>query len=95
MRIRVRSSIGNIPMKNSSKWFVGKAVGIIFPMRFYLIVIYWKEQKNSDSVEHCNLSSNADIYFRKIYQKKNQNTKTKNNLLKAFKRRSKNQVKFS
>lgn len=54
MRIRVRSSIGNIPTKNSSKWLVGNAMGIIFPMRFYLIVIYWKEQKNPDSVEHCN-----------------------------------------
>lgn len=81
MRIRVRSSIGNIPMKNSSKWFVGNAVGIIFPMRFYLIVIYWKEQKNSDSVEHCNLSSNADIYFRKIYQKKTKTPKQKQSSL--------------
>lgn len=67
MRIRVRSSIGNIPTKSSFKWLVGSAVGIIFPMRFYLIVIYWKEQKNPDSVEHCNQSSNADIYIRKIY----------------------------
>lgn len=54
MRIRVRSSIGNIPTKNSSKRLVGNAMGIIFPMRFYLIVIYWKEQKKPDSVEHCN-----------------------------------------
>lgn len=76
MRIRVRSSIGNIPTKSSSKWLVGNAVGIIFPVRFYLLVIYWKEQKNPDSVEHCNQSSNADIYIRKIYIKKNKTTKT-------------------
>lgn len=67
-------------------------MGIIFPMRFYLIVIYWKEQKNPDSVEQCNQSSSADIYIRKIYFKKSKNAaffkhlkeaqKTKLNLVK-------------
>lgn len=53
MSIWVHGFIGNTPTKTTFKWLVVNAVGMILPMRFCLIVIYWKEEKIPDSVKHC------------------------------------------
>lgn len=87
MRIWVHSSIGNIPTKSSSKWLVGNAVGIILPMRFCLIIIYWKEEKIPDSVEHVIRVAMVIFILKRFYLQKNffkllESQKNKLNLVK-------------